>query len=78
MYSDSVADAVATASEIILVGHGTGTADGMSNLARYRGPKHHDVVRKVIGAVDADLEALCENQALALVRAWGREHLEFV
>ena len=78
VFYDSVADAEATASEIILVGPGTGKADVMSNLARYRESTHPDVARKLIGAVDADLEALSKNQVLALVRDWWREHCEFV
>jgi hypothetical protein len=32
----------------------------------------------LIGAVNADLEALSENQVPALVRDWWREHREFV
>jgi hypothetical protein len=78
VFYDSVADAEATASEIILVGPGTGKADVMSHLARYRERKHPDVARKLIGAVNADLEALSENQVPALVRDWWREHREFV
>lgn len=78
VFYDSVADAVADASEIILVGHGSGKADVMWNLTRYLERKHPDIARKVVGAIDADLEALTENQILALVRDWWRENREFI
>ena len=77
-YFESITSALHGASEIILVGHGRGRANEMVALMQYWGRKHPDVARKVVGAVDSDLEALSDNQVLALVREWYREHREFI
>ena len=50
----------------------------MVTLMRYWAHAHPDVARKVVGAVDSDLESLSDNQVLALAREWYREHREFL
>lgn len=76
-YYESITRAVAGASQIVLVGHGRGKADEMLRLTQYWERKHPDVAQKVVGAIDSDLEALTDNQILALVRDWFEQYHEF-
>jgi hypothetical protein len=69
-FYESISEAVANASGIVLVGHGKGKANQMIRLTQYWERKHRDIGAKVVGAIDSDLEALSENQVLALVRDW--------
>jgi len=77
VFYESVTRAVDDASSILLIGHGRGKANEMLHLIQYWERKHPDVADKVVGAVDSDLEALSENQILALAREWYEEHREF-
>ncbi|HEY5120367.1 MAG TPA: hypothetical protein VII84_02220 [Acidimicrobiales bacterium] len=77
-YYESITRAVDGASQIVLVGHGRGKADEMLRLTQYWERKHPDVAQKVVGAIDSDLEALTDNQVLALVRDWFEQYPEFV
>jgi hypothetical protein len=78
VYYESITQAVDGASRILLVGHGRGKANEMVHLTQYWERKHPDVARKVVGAVDSDLDALTDNEVLALVRNWFEEYREFI
>ena len=69
-YFDVLARELAQASEILLIGHGVGKANAMLRFTQYMERHNPDVAKKVIGAVDADLNALSENQILAKARDW--------
>ncbi len=69
-FYESITRAVAHASGIVLVGHGKGKADQMLRLTQYWERKHPSVGANVVGAIDSDLDALTEDQILALVREW--------
>ena len=58
------------ASEILLLGHGEGKANAMLRFTQYMERHNPTVAKKVIGAVDADLKALTENQILSKARDW--------
>jgi hypothetical protein len=75
-FYDSIADAVESAAEIVVIGHGKGKANEMILLTQYWERKRPDVAHKVIGAIDSDLEALSENQVLALIREWFENYRE--
>jgi len=77
-FYESITRAVEQASGILLIGHGQGKASAMLSLAQYWERKHPDVALRVVGAMDSDLEALTDNQVLALVRDWVDEYHEFV
>lgn len=77
-YFESITRAVAGASSILLIGHGKGKANEMLRLTQYWERHHPEVAAKVVGAVDSDLEALTENQVLALARDWFDEYHEFI
>jgi hypothetical protein len=70
VFYESITEAVEGASGILLIGHGKGKANEMLRLVQYWERKHPELARKVIGAVDSDLEALTESQVLSLVRDW--------
>jgi hypothetical protein len=78
VFFDSIASAVAPASEILLVGHGKGKADAMLKLIQFLERKHNDVAKKVVAALDADVEALSPNQILSLAREWFDRYHEFL
>jgi len=78
VFYESITRAVDDASWILLVGHGRGKANEMLHLIQYWERKHPDVARKVVGAVDSDLEALSEHQILALARDWFADYHEFL
>ncbi len=77
-FYESITAAVGPAAEILLIGHGKGKANEMLRLTQYWERKHPDVAEKVVGAMDSDLEALTENQILALVRDWFEEYREYL
>ncbi|HEY5121568.1 MAG TPA: hypothetical protein VII84_08320 [Acidimicrobiales bacterium] len=78
IFYESVTQAVVPSTQILLVGHGRGKANEMLKLIQYWERKHPEVARKVVGAVDSDLESLSDNEILALVRDWHEEHREFI
>jgi hypothetical protein len=75
-FYESIASAVSSAGEIVVVGHGKGKANEMLLLTQYWERKHPEVAQKVIGAIDSDLERLTENQVLALIREWFEHYRE--
>ena len=77
-FYEAIATQVAPAKEIILVGHGKGKADAVLGLTQFLERKHPTTARKVIGAVDSDIEALTSNQILALVREWFARYRDFI
>jgi hypothetical protein len=69
-YFESIVYAIADAGEILLVGHGKGKSSWMLLLIQYLERKHPELGRKVVDAVDADLENLSDGEVLALAREW--------
>jgi hypothetical protein len=78
VFFESITQAVSSSSHILLVGHGHGKANEMLKLVQYWERKHPEVARKVVGAVDSNLEALSDNEVLALARQWFEENREFM
>jgi len=78
IFFESVTQAVATSTHILLVGHGHGKANEMLQLIQYWERKHPEVAHKVVGAVDSNLEALSDNEILALAREWYEENGDFI
>ena len=69
-FFDVLAKNLESASEILLLGHGVGKANAMFRFTQYMERHNPLVAKKVIGAVDADLNSLSENQILAKARDW--------
>jgi hypothetical protein len=77
-FYNAIANAIAPANEIVLVGHGKGKADAMLHFTQYLERSHADTAQKVAGAIDIDLEALTEKEILALVREWFDRYHQFL
>jgi hypothetical protein len=77
-FFDAVTRSVSSAERILLVGHGRGKANAMLILTQYWERQHPDVAHKVIGAIDSDLDALTDNEIMALAHEWFVEHREFI
>lgn len=78
VFFESVTGAVAESSHILLVGHGHGKANEMLQLVQYWERRHPEVAHKVVGAVDSNLEALSDNEILALAHQWYVDNREFM
>lgn len=69
-FFEEVAERIADATEILLVGHGEGKGDYKDLFHAHLEHKHPDIAEKVVGNVDSDLNALTENQILSIARDW--------
>lgn len=75
IFFGAVADAIADAGSILLMGHGKGKANAMLSFVQYLERKRPTVAVKVEGAVDHDLESMTEGQVLAAAREWHEHHV---
>ena len=57
-------------SEILLIGHGEGKANAMLRFVQFVERNNPAVAKKIIGAVDTNLNALTENELLSIARNW--------
>jgi len=69
-YYREIADTVADAREILLMGDGTGAACAMTHFQDYLTAHHPDTAKKIVGALAIDSAALTEGQFLADARAF--------
>ena len=69
-FYEEVAQSISMASDILLIGHGTGKASSMEQFVQYLEKRHPDLSKKVVDALDENLTALTEPQILALARDW--------
>ncbi|HEX7404599.1 MAG TPA: hypothetical protein VF307_01590 [Candidatus Nanopelagicaceae bacterium] len=69
-YLEEIAQALSSAGQILLIGHGKSKASSMLALVQYLERKHPDLALKVVGALDSNLDALTEPEILALAREW--------
>lgn len=69
-FFDVIANHVSEASEILLIGHGDGKANAVVRFVQFIERNNPAVAKKVVGAIDADLNAMSENQILATSRTW--------
>jgi len=77
VFYESISQAVGEATSIVLIGHGKSKANEMLHLTQYWERKHPEIARKVVGAIDSDLEALSQDQILSLLREWFEQYKEF-
>jgi len=69
-YLEEIAQALSSAGQVLLIGHGKSKASSMLALVQYLERKHPDLALKVVGALDSNLDALTEPEILALAREW--------
>jgi len=66
LYYKRIADALAAAARIILVGHGTGKSNAAEHLLEYLRAHRHDIYQRVVREVAVDLSAITLPQLLSL------------
>ncbi|MCJ2105579.1 hypothetical protein MKK70_09340 [Methylobacterium sp. E-041] len=67
-YYDRIAEAVARAPRVAIVGHGTGKASAMAVLSERLREHHHEIQGRVVATATIDLSAATDSQLLALGR----------
>ncbi len=73
-YFEDINASISSASEILLVGHGTGKANAMLQLVQFLERKHPATAHKIVAALDENVDALTESQILSLARDWFASH----
>ena len=76
-FYESIAKSVADAGEILIIGHGKGKASASLKLIQAWERRHSDLAKKVVDAMDSDLQNLTEPQILAIAREWIEHHRYF-
>ena len=72
-YYEEISAALASAGEILLIGHGKGKANAMLQFVQHLERHHGDVARKIVGAIDLNVQAMTEPELLAAARDWFDE-----
>jgi hypothetical protein len=72
-YFEEISRLLSPAKEILLVGHGKGKANEMLKLVQYLERYHADTARKIVGAVDTNLESLTDAEILDFSKDWFAE-----
>jgi hypothetical protein len=67
-FYDEVAEALAPANEIVLIGHGIGKSSAVDVLVEYLKKHRPEVSRRVVATETADLSALTQPELEAIVR----------
>ena len=75
-YFEDIANSVANAKQILLVGHGKGKADSAAEFRQYLERKHPQTASKVSGSLEGNLPAMSEPEILALARDWFEQHIK--
>lgn len=70
-YYEKIAEAVALAAKIVVVGHGTGKSNAAHHLTQYLQSHHHETYSRIVRQITADLSSITKPQLLDL----GREAL---
>jgi hypothetical protein len=74
IYLEQIAQAIAPAGEILLIGHGKGKGSEMLHLFQYLERKHPLIAEKVAGKLTTDLDSMTEPEVLKLSRRWFDQH----
>ena len=69
-FFDVIADHVKNSAEILLIGHGVGKANAVLRFTQFIERNNPEVAKKVVGAIDSNLNAMSENEILASAREW--------
>lgn len=69
-YFDSLASSLRGASDIVVVGHGTGKSDMAASFVEHVRTKAPDVHARIAGTLHENLVALTPGQIIAIAREW--------
>lgn len=75
-FYEEIAQAVAKAPQILLLGHGKGKANTVSKFVHYLEEKHPQMAGKVVGTININLQALTDPEILAKSRDWYAQHIK--
>ena len=75
-YFEEIAKSVASAKQILIVGHGKGKADSAAEFMQHLKRKHPETASKVSGSLEANLPAMSEPEILGLARHWFEQHIK--
>ncbi len=67
-FYEEIAKDITPASEIVLIGHATGTSNAADFLNEYLKAHHPEVARRIVDTASADLSAVTEPEIEALVK----------
>ena len=73
-YYEAIYKVISGSDEILLLGHGKGKASAMLHLIQYLERKHPLVGKKVVDALETDLQNLSEGEIMAIGREWIAAH----
>ena len=74
VYYREIIEAISSASEIFIIGHGNGKASSMLHFIQYLERKAPALAEKVVDAIDTNLIAMTEPEILAMAREWFDAH----
>ena len=69
-FFDEIGRKVSNAEEILLIGHGEAKANATLRFINYMSDHYPDIAKKVRGTIDANLNAMTDNEILARARDW--------
>lgn len=69
-FFDILAEKLRGSSEVLILGHGSGKANAMDRFFEYVGKHDPQLAKQIMGRVEADLNALSDDQILAKAREW--------
>lgn len=67
-YYETIADALAMAGKIVVVGHGTGKSNAADHLTQYLKSHHRETYQRIVREITTDLSAITIPQLLDLAR----------
>lgn len=75
-YFDYVADVLAAASEVVLVGHGKGRGNAVDRFMRHSGQRSADVLHRIVGTGNLNLPHMTNAEIATTARQWWKAHRE--
>jgi len=76
VFYEEIAQAIAKAPQILLLGHGKGKANTVSKFVNFLEEKHPQTAGKVAGTININLQAMTDPEILAMSRDWYAQHIK--
>jgi hypothetical protein len=74
VFFESITKAIRPASEVLVMGHGSGKSNTAHNFVKFLNEKHQDVAKKIVAELDLNIVRMSENEVLAQARNWFDAH----
>jgi hypothetical protein len=75
-YFDYVAEVLAAASEVVLVGHGKGRGNAVERFMRHSSQRKPDVLHRIVGTGNLNLPHMSNAEIASTARQWWQAHRE--